>query len=143
MRGDRSQTCHMLSAKQESIWYHFYNVIGMTRSGSNPRPPAHNNWATAASNKPTYVSACCVLRKIIVLGYIPNLSAFTSIKCLHYSCAYHTLKVHYSYIIQMLLICHLYVCNGLWSGEVLNLKSCAYKVFIWISNTYAIVWLHL
>jgi len=34
LRGERSQTYpFMLSAKQGSIWYHFYNVFGMTRSG--------------------------------------------------------------------------------------------------------------
>jgi len=37
LRGERSQTCpHMLSAKQGRIWYHFYNVFGMTRSGIEP-----------------------------------------------------------------------------------------------------------
>jgi len=30
-REDKSQTfAYMLSAKQGSIWYHFYNVFGMT-----------------------------------------------------------------------------------------------------------------
>ena len=33
-RGERSQTCpYMLIAKQGSIWYHFYNVVGMAQSG--------------------------------------------------------------------------------------------------------------
>jgi len=37
LRGERSQTCpYMLSAKQGSIWYHFYNVFGMTRSEIEP-----------------------------------------------------------------------------------------------------------
>ena len=37
LRGERSQTCpYMLSAKQGSIWCHFYNVFGMTRSGIEP-----------------------------------------------------------------------------------------------------------
>jgi len=37
LRGERSQTCpYMLSAEQRSIWYHFYNVFGMTRSGIEP-----------------------------------------------------------------------------------------------------------
>ena len=26
----------MLSAKQKNIWFHFYNVFGMTRSGIEP-----------------------------------------------------------------------------------------------------------
>ena len=28
----------MLSAKQGSHWYHFYNVFGMTRPGIDPTP---------------------------------------------------------------------------------------------------------
>ena len=37
LRGDGSQTCpYMLGDKQGSIWYHFYNVFGMTRSGIEP-----------------------------------------------------------------------------------------------------------
>ena len=36
LRGERSQTCpYMLSAKQESICYHF-NVFGIARSGIEP-----------------------------------------------------------------------------------------------------------
>jgi len=36
-RFERSQTySYMLSAKQGSIWYHFYNVFGMTQSGTEP-----------------------------------------------------------------------------------------------------------
>ena len=51
LRGERSQTCpYMLSAKQGSIWYHFYNIFGMTRSGLNPRPPAHG--ANALTTEP-------------------------------------------------------------------------------------------
>ena len=54
LRGERRQTCpYMLSAKQGSIWYHFYNVFGMTRSGIEPttsrsRGERSNHWATAA-----------------------------------------------------------------------------------------------
>jgi len=55
LRGQRSQTFpYMLSAKQGSTWYHFKNVFGMMRRGSNPRPPTHTakrrlyHWATAA-----------------------------------------------------------------------------------------------
>ena len=33
----------MLSAKQGSHWYHFYNVFGMTRPGIDPTP----SWPTA------------------------------------------------------------------------------------------------
>ena len=41
LRGERSQTYpYMLSAKQGSIRYHFYNVFGMMRLGIDPRPPA-------------------------------------------------------------------------------------------------------
>jgi len=53
LRGERSQTCpYMLSAKQGSIWYHFYNVFGMMRSGiesttSCSRGERSNHWATA------------------------------------------------------------------------------------------------
>ena len=37
LRGNRSQTYpYMLSAKQGIIWYHFYKVFGMTRSGIEP-----------------------------------------------------------------------------------------------------------
>ena len=37
LRGERSQTSpYMLSAKQGSIWYHFYYVFGMMRSGMEP-----------------------------------------------------------------------------------------------------------
>jgi len=37
LRGERGQTYpYMLSAKQGSIWYHFYNFFGMTRSGIEP-----------------------------------------------------------------------------------------------------------
>ena len=56
LRGERSQTCpYMLSAKQGSIWYHFYKVFGMTRSGIEPttsrsRGERSNHWATAAVN---------------------------------------------------------------------------------------------
>jgi len=55
LRGEGSQTCHMLSAKQGSIWYYFYNVFGMTRSGTEPttsrsRGERSNHWATAAVN---------------------------------------------------------------------------------------------
>ena len=43
----------MLSAKQGNIWYHFYNLFGMTRSGIEPtttrsRGERSNHWATAA-----------------------------------------------------------------------------------------------
>ena len=47
----RSQTCpYMLSAKQGNIWYHFHNVFSVTRSGIEPRPPAHE--ANALTTKP-------------------------------------------------------------------------------------------
>jgi len=52
--GERSQTCtYMLSAKQGTIWYHFYNVFGMTRSEiehttSRSRGECSNHCATAA-----------------------------------------------------------------------------------------------
>jgi len=47
LRGERSQTCpYMLSAKQGSIWYHFINVFGMTRSGIKPRPAHRANALT-------------------------------------------------------------------------------------------------
>jgi len=37
LRGERSQTCHhKLSAKQESIWHHYYNVFGMMQLGVEP-----------------------------------------------------------------------------------------------------------
>jgi len=37
LRGERSQTySNMPSAKQKSIWYHFYNAYGITRSGIKP-----------------------------------------------------------------------------------------------------------
>ena len=37
LRGERNQTLpYMLSAKQETIWYHFYIVFGMTRSVIEP-----------------------------------------------------------------------------------------------------------
>ena len=54
LRGERNQTCpYMLSAKEGNIWYHFYNVFGMTRSGIEPttsrlRGKRSNHWATAA-----------------------------------------------------------------------------------------------
>ena len=43
----------MLRAKQGSIWYHFYNVFGMTRSGIEPttsrsQGERSNHKATAA-----------------------------------------------------------------------------------------------
>jgi len=53
LRGERSQTCpYMLNAKQGIIWYHFYNVFGMTRSGIEPTTSRSlgkrsNHWATA------------------------------------------------------------------------------------------------
>ena len=55
LRGERSQICpYMLSAKQGSIWYRFYNVFGMTRSGiehttSRSRGERSNHRATAAT----------------------------------------------------------------------------------------------
>ena len=58
LRGERSQTCpHMLSAKQGSIWYQFYNVFGMTRSGIEPttsrsQGERSNHWATSAQYPP-------------------------------------------------------------------------------------------
>ena len=55
LRGDRSQTypC-MLSAKQGSTWYHFYNIFCITRSGTEPttsrlQGKRSNHWATAGS----------------------------------------------------------------------------------------------
>ena len=54
VRGERSQTCtYMLSATQGTIWYHFYNVFGMTRSEIEPttsrsRGECSNHYATAA-----------------------------------------------------------------------------------------------
>jgi len=56
LRGERSQTCpYMLSAKKGSIWYHFYNVFGMTRSEietttSRSRGERSNHSAIAAVN---------------------------------------------------------------------------------------------
>jgi len=53
LRGKRSQALpYILSAKQGSIWYHFYNVFGMTRSGIEPttsrlRGERYNHWVTA------------------------------------------------------------------------------------------------
>jgi len=32
-RKEKPDLPYMLGAKQESIWYHFYNVFGVTRSG--------------------------------------------------------------------------------------------------------------
>ena len=39
----------MLSAKQGTHWYHFYNVFGMTRPGIDPT----STWAIAAVNNNT------------------------------------------------------------------------------------------
>jgi len=53
LTGERSQTCpYMLSVKQGSIWYHFYDVLSMTRLGIEPttsRSQAERSyyWATA------------------------------------------------------------------------------------------------
>jgi len=67
LRGKRSQTCpYMLSAKQGSIWYYFYKVFGMTRSGIEPttslsRGERSNHWATGAltfANTNAYWTHC-------------------------------------------------------------------------------------
>ena len=50
----------MLSAKQGSHWYHFYNVFGMTRPGIDPTPiltyrtrsGRSTTWAIAAVSTP-------------------------------------------------------------------------------------------
>jgi len=37
LKGERSHTYpYMLSPKQGSNWYHFYNIFGVTRSGIEP-----------------------------------------------------------------------------------------------------------
>ena len=57
-RGEASACLIMLSAKQGSHWYHFYNVFGMTRPGIDPTPiltyrtrsGRSTTWAIAAVN---------------------------------------------------------------------------------------------
>ena len=63
---------YILSAKQGSIWYHFYNVFGMTRSGIEPttsrsRGERSNHWATAAVKYPYWPRhlSCGMYLKVI------------------------------------------------------------------------------
>jgi len=42
----------MLSAKQGSIWFHFHNIFGMTRSGIEPTTSAYGANARPLSHLP-------------------------------------------------------------------------------------------
>jgi len=56
LREEKGQTyLYMLSAKQESIMYYFYNVFGI--AGSNQRPAAHRVNALPLSHRST-LSLC-------------------------------------------------------------------------------------
>ena len=48
----------MLSAKQGSHWYHFYNVFGMTRPGIDPTPIL--TYRTRSGRSTTWAIAACL-----------------------------------------------------------------------------------
>ena len=71
----------MLSAKQGSHWYHFYNVFGMTRPGIDPTPP----WPTAheADALPRAIAATVESLGGNLLGAVLLILRFYLMKALH------------------------------------------------------------
>ena len=94
LRGERSQMFpYRLSAEQGSIWYHFYNVLGMTRSGIEPttsllRGERFNHWATAAlyhmaMGRVSYMWICALTQHYECEGQQKTFSNFLLSCCLN------------------------------------------------------------
>ena len=68
----------MLSAKQGSHWYHYYNVFGMTRPGIDPTPiltyrtrsGRSTTWAIAEVTSGSFHTEDIVLQNIMYLRFI-------------------------------------------------------------------------
>ena len=63
-RGLKGEICHsyMLSSKQGSIWYHFYNVFGMMQSGIEPT--TIHSQGECPTTEPLVWYTCCLLRQL-------------------------------------------------------------------------------
>jgi len=63
-RGLRGEISHsyMLSSKQGSIWYHFYNVFGMMQSGIEPT--TIHSQGECPTTEPLVWYTCCLLRQL-------------------------------------------------------------------------------
>ena len=59
----------MLSAKQGSHWYHFYNVFGMTRPGIDPTPIL--TYRTQSGRSTTWAITAVCLQKVARYGLPP------------------------------------------------------------------------
>ena len=67
LKRERSQTYpYMLSAKQGSIWYHFYSVFGMTRSGIE-RTTSHSRGKRFTTEPPLQMDFFLFLNESMVV----------------------------------------------------------------------------